>query len=239
MKFGIITDIHNNVTALRAVMKELNRAECEKIVCCGDIIGIGPYPEETVQYMMRIPDLIAVRGNHETYLLEGMPDKYPNGENMSFGEIEHHKWEHQQLSSESIAFLSGLPYQINTIFDGLSVSVLHSCMDRAGHFSGSVRDPSESDLRNMFADIESQIVLYGHDHSRKICIGDKCYINVGSLGCPSQERNIARAGIASIEDGRISVDAIDVVYDVNEIICQIDKLKYPDAENIKKYFFGL
>ena len=73
MRFGIITDIHNNLTALSAVMKKLNQMECDKIVCCGDIIGIGPYPEETVQYVMRIPNLIAVCGNHEKYLLEGMP----------------------------------------------------------------------------------------------------------------------------------------------------------------------
>lgn len=72
MKLGIITDIHNNLTALDAVVKRLQEIKCDKIICCGDIIGIGPYPEETVQYMMQIPDLIAVRGNHEKYLLEGM-----------------------------------------------------------------------------------------------------------------------------------------------------------------------
>ena len=38
---------------------------CDRIICCGDIIGIGPNPEETVREMIRIPGLIAVRGNHE------------------------------------------------------------------------------------------------------------------------------------------------------------------------------
>lgn len=95
MKLGVITDIHNNLTALKYVMAELNQMKCDKIICCGDIIGIGPYPEETVQYMMQIPNLIAVCGNHEKYLLEGMPNEYPNEEQMGFEEMKHHKWEHR------------------------------------------------------------------------------------------------------------------------------------------------
>ena len=94
MKYGIITDIHNNVTALRAVLKQLDKRSCDKIICCGDIIGIGPNPEETVQEMIHIPELIAVRGNHEGYLLDGMPTVFPNEENMSYGEMEQHRWEH-------------------------------------------------------------------------------------------------------------------------------------------------
>ena len=68
MKIGILADIHNNVVALDAVLQEFERQGCEKVVCAGDIIEIGPYPEETVQKMMSIPNLIAVRGNHEKYL---------------------------------------------------------------------------------------------------------------------------------------------------------------------------
>lgn len=46
MKIGILTDIHNNAVALKAMLEELKRRGCEKYICCGDIIGIGPYPEE-------------------------------------------------------------------------------------------------------------------------------------------------------------------------------------------------
>ena len=134
MKYGIITDIHNNVTALRAVLKQLDQMNCDRIICCGDMIGIGPNPEETVQEMIRIPGLIAVRGNHENYLLEGMSAECPNEENMSYGEMEHHRWEHRLLSGESVAFLRSLPKRIDFMSDGLSISVMHSCMDENGHY---------------------------------------------------------------------------------------------------------
>lgn len=104
MKLGIITDIHNNLIALKAVLERFRQMQCDKIICCGDIIGIGPYPEETVQFIMQIPNLIAVQGNHERYLLEGMPKIYPNKEHMRYEEMKHHKWEHNLLSKKSLHF---------------------------------------------------------------------------------------------------------------------------------------
>ena len=238
MKYGIITDIHNNVIALCAVLKQLDQLGCDKIICCGDIIGIGPSPEETVREMMHISGLISVRGNHEQYLLEGMPTEYPNEEHMSYGEMEHHKWEHRLLSVESVAFLQSLPYRIDFACEGSTISVLHSCMDQEGHFSGSKRNPDSTDLMNMFAGVDSDIILYGHDHARSICKSDKLYINVGSLGCPARDRNIARAGVLRIEKGNVTIEPVDVSYDADKVVCQIEAIHYPDAENIIRYFYG-
>lgn len=114
MKLGIITDIHNNAAALEKVLDYLNNECCDRIICCGDIIGIGPYPEKTVQMMMKIPNLVAVRGNHEGYLLGGLPENYTEdlkSKLMERSEFEYHKWEHSQLSEQSVDFLRGLPYQ--------------------------------------------------------------------------------------------------------------------------------
>ena len=239
MKLGIITDIHNNLTALKAVVEKLNQMGCDEIICCGDIIGIGPYPEETVQYIMQIPNLIAVRGNHEKYLLEGMPGEYPNEENMGFEEMKHHKWEHSLLSAESIAFLESLPYETDIACEGFNVSITHTCMDSDGHYINYKINPSADDLDKMFADIKSDIVLYGHDHCRNICKGDKLYINVGSLGCPAWDKNIARGGILKIENGSVEIQPIDVEYNVGGVINSINEMNYPDADNIKKYFYGI
>lgn len=56
MKIGIITDVHSNIIALNAVLNEFEKIEVDKIICCGDIIGIGPNPEETVQKLMKSDD---------------------------------------------------------------------------------------------------------------------------------------------------------------------------------------
>ena len=69
--------------------------------------------------------------------------------------------------------------------------------------------------------------------------GDKLYINVGSLGCPGVDKNITRAGIVNIDNSNIDVEIIDVKYHADEVIRAIDEINYPDAENIKRFFYGI
>lgn len=240
MKIGIITDVHNNLTALNAVMARLDELNCDKIICCGDIIGIGPYPEETVQYMIKIPNLIAVKGNHDRYLTDGMPTEFPNDEHMEQGEFNHHKWEHSRLSAESVDFLRNLPYRVDLTLENHTISVMHYCMDGNDRYVNYTPTPSEKQLSEMFADVDSEIILFGHAHNRTICNSDgKWYVNVGSLGCPAIDKNIARAGILTVTQDEVSIQPIDVEYDVGNVVAEINRLNYPDAENIKKFFYGL
>ena len=103
MKIGVMTDIHNNIEALNAVLDKFFSLGIRKIICSGDIIGIGPKPEETVKKIMSFQDTIeCVRGNHDNYLINGGPNTVPNSEMMEYGEIEYHKWEHEKLSTDSI-----------------------------------------------------------------------------------------------------------------------------------------
>lgn len=69
MKIGIITDVHNNIIALNAILQLFQEKKCDEILCCGDIIGIGPFPEETVQRIKSLANIKCVLGNHEKYLI--------------------------------------------------------------------------------------------------------------------------------------------------------------------------
>ena len=233
MRFGIINDIHSNVVALKAVLDRLNLMGCDRIICCGDIIGIGPWPEETVRCMMRIPDLIAVRGNHDKYLFDGMT------EDMDFSEMEHHRWQHRNLSETSVSFLGNLPYRTYFDCEGLGISVMHWPLDIKGNFIRHTRCHSEKDLEDLFAGVDSDIILFAHDHRRIICQGKRVYVDVGSLGCPETDGNIARAGVLTIESGKVGIEPVDVVYDAASVVGTIDRLGYPDADFIKSYFFGI
>lgn len=59
------------------------------------------------------------------------------------------------------------------------------------------------------------------------------------LSCPAQDKNIARAGVLELEKGNAEIQSMDVEYDVDDVIDLIDKINYPDSENIKKYFYGI
>ncbi|MBQ1371742.1 MAG: metallophosphoesterase family protein [Oscillospiraceae bacterium] len=237
MKLGIITDIHNNLPALKTVLNRLRQLDCEWILCCGDIIGIGPQPEQTVQTLLQLPNLIAVRGNHERYLLEGLPDTFPNAEQMDEAEAAHHRWEHSLLSPESRDFLRQLPYRRDLELAGYRISLLHYGMDRDARFLNIGRNPSAEDYQRLFSNVDSDLIFFGHQHTRSIHRADKYYVNVGSLGCPGREKHIARAGVVSLRPGRVEITSLDLEYDAGAVVREIDRLHYPAAEEIKHIFY--
>lgn len=68
MRIGILADIHGNLEALQAVLKQLKQEEVEKYIQCGDIIGYGPDAEACVRRVARLPLLASVMGNHDAIL---------------------------------------------------------------------------------------------------------------------------------------------------------------------------
>lgn len=238
MKIGVITDIHNNLPALNAVLACMG--DCDAILCCGDVIGIGPHPDEVVQRLMQLPHLTAVRGNHDRYLLEGMPSSVPNDEGMGEGEMGMHRWEHARLSDSSAAFLRTLPLRADLELGGLRISIMHYCMDEADRYVSFTPAPSPDDLLRMFAGEAANVILYGHDHAPCVQrVGGRLFVNAGSLGCPARDINIARAGILAIDSGKADFTPLRVEYDAAQVVADIDRHAYPDYQPVKQFFYGV
>ena len=71
MKIGIISDIHSNIEALEQVIKFMEKENVDKIICLGDIIGIGPKSKETLQLILN-SNIDIVLGNHDLYYTKGL-----------------------------------------------------------------------------------------------------------------------------------------------------------------------
>lgn len=75
-------------------------------------------------------------------------------------------------------------------------------------------------------------------YKKSILKGIKYYINVGSLGCPMKDKNIARAGILTINEDVVFTD-IAIEYDVERVLDDIEKFGYPAKDEIKRIFYGV
>lgn len=237
MKIGVITDIHNNALALDAMLSEFKKNGCNEILCCGDIIGIGPYPEETVQRVMSLTNIKCVLGNHDKYLIEGLIPPYPDGMNES--EAKHHLWEHRMLSDSSKKFIHQLPYKLELVREGLKILMLHYSENEYYHVN-YIPNPSLNDCNKMFAKYDADIIVYGHSHKSSFVQGnEKIYIDCGSLGCPHRFVGEAKGGIITIVDGKAEFEMVIAYYDINQVIRKIDSIKYSDFELIKHIFYGV
>lgn len=234
MNIGIISDIHSNLAALDAAICELTSRGCERIICAGDIIGIGPEPDKTVGRLRQISNLVAVVGNHDKYFTRGLPSGFPNPERMERDEYEQHIWQQSQLSAESAEFLRSLPEAVWTKIDGVRIYIAHYAKSD-GYLPVH---PADGEWLSEVFPADADVVVYGHDHRRSIVRHNRrLYVNPGALGCPSDGSDIARAAILTIGDG-ISVESIDAHYDVESVKAEISRLNYPASGDILRIFYG-
>lgn len=232
MKIGVITDIHSNIEALTAVFNELDKKKVDKIICLGDIIGIGPHPYECVDFLMQRKDMMLswILGNHENYLIVGIPKTHhsiPNGNPTKQIEYDCYSWNHGKLNKEQIDFLTKRPKEDTLIIDGVKIVIEHYPYKEDYSFNTYIENPSFDEIKSLFRCKDGNIYLYGHTHVK--CISEKdniLYINPGSVGCPLNTSK-ALYGIIDIENGKYSYQSFEAIYDVKHVISDIEALNYP------------
>ena len=54
MRYGVVSDVHGNLLALRATVAMLRAAGVDGWLCAGDIVGYGPEPEGCVELLHKL-----------------------------------------------------------------------------------------------------------------------------------------------------------------------------------------
>ena len=68
MKIALISDIHGNLPALQAVLAEIDQADVDHIMNCGDTLG-GPLESARTADLLTERQIPMIAGNHERQLL--------------------------------------------------------------------------------------------------------------------------------------------------------------------------
>lgn len=70
MRIALISDIHGNYPALKTVLDQIRRLDCQLIISLGDIAGYYCMLNECIE-LCRANNVINIVGNHDHYLLSG------------------------------------------------------------------------------------------------------------------------------------------------------------------------
>lgn len=232
MRLGIISDVHSNIEALTKVFEEFEKRNVEKVICIGDTIGIGPYPEKCMDFLMQRKDMFIsyVRGNHENYLLKGIPERNHFDEGakpLTEEEKGNHRWNHSRLTDEQVEFIRNIPNRDVVEVEGKKIVIEHYPMDENGKFKTFHKVPTAEQLEESYDVKDGDIYLFGHTHVR--CYyneENKHFINPGSLGCPINVGG-ACCGILDIDENNINYEQLVVAYDIEKVKQEIRDLGYP------------
>lgn len=232
-KIAIISDIHGNLQALEAIIKDIRDKNIKNIICLGDTIAIGPNPRECIEMILK-ENIKIVLGNHEEYFIKGTD----NFKEIGIGERKHHEWVKYSLNEELKDKLEELPYVIKENVQGINFAFMHYAR-KNDRFIYINEDRTVQRLNEMFSNIDADVIFYGHEHDLKQqkLLGKSIYICVGSSGCTEDEYTYYT--LLDIENGQYNIEKVDLKYDREKFIDTFENLDYPDKDFISKIFFGL
>ena len=164
-RLAIVTDVHGDVHALTDALAQIDRLACDQIVCCGDVVDYGLFPDETIELLAhrKIP---TVRGNHDRWALEG-------------SSATGGGWD---LSKASRRFLASLPTEWRLEHASVRVAVHHASPgnDMRGIYADEI-EVAEAEAH--LAAAEADVLIVGHTHQAfELVVGEgKRILNPAAL----------------------------------------------------------
>jgi len=243
--FAVISDVHGNLEALRAVLTVIDGLGIEDVYSLGDVVGYGPDPAACMELCLdRCCVLLA--GNHEEAVL------HPERSRMNGPAREALQRTWDQLQSQGlVAQLQGWP----TYHQVGSQLMVHASVEGGAHGYLTERDRSGMSTFDRVAGfIEENFVGYricyvGHNHTPFLATtagfihpheermaffagSERFYVSVGSVGQPRD--GDARACFVTYSGDEVRF--VRVAYEWAATAAKIRRLGLPEvlAERLAK-----
>jgi putative phosphoesterase len=181
MRIAIIADIHGNLTALEAVLTDIEAAEVDRVVCLGDVAETGPQPREVVE-RLRVLGCPVVMGNADADLLRPIHPVPADEDGRRFAEID--AWCAAQLTAQDLAFVGTFqPTVTLPLSDDASLLCFHG--SPRSNTEIIVATTFEDTLAPLLAGYDAAVYAGGHTHAPFIRRHKGAMLlNPGSVGLP-------------------------------------------------------
>ncbi len=234
-KIAVMTDVHANLPALQAALSAIKLEGYDLLVHTGDAIAIGPYPAETLDLLLSIPDIMLVMGNHDAWFADGLPEPRPDW--MSEREYAHQQWTNAAIDPHVRAAVGQWPYLIEQEIEGVRLTFLHySLAASGGGFAPIIQHANTEELDGLFASYDSHLIFYGHHHPFSDLQGRARYINPGSLGCYTKAE--ARYTLVTLQNGRWNIEHRSAPYDDTALFEAFQTHNVPEREFLCRTFLN-
>jgi len=218
VKIAIVSDVHGNLTALDAVIADLERERPDLVVHGGDLALNGAQPAQVVD---RIRELgwPGVLGNTDkaVWELESVPGR---AYELFAGLVPATR---ALLGEERLSWLQTLPDEWRHDADG--IAVVHAA---PGDLWKNVRaDSPDRELENVFGVLGAPLAVYCHIHRPFVtAMPGLTVANCGSVGLPFDGDR--RSSYLVVEDGQPNIRRVE--YDLEREASVLEASRYPLKE---------
>ncbi len=178
MRYAIISDVHANEAALRAVLTDAADEKAEKIICLGDVLGYGPEPVAALELVYRRAH-VCLAGNHD----DAVAGRFPVEDFTDFAAeaVQRHR---AAITNEAVDWLNHLPYTCE--FEGFACA--HGDFSDPKNFNYILE---AQDALPSWETRTEQLLFVGHSHQ-------PCIFVLGASGTPHR----IDAADFTLEDGK-------------------------------------
>lgn len=247
MKYALISDIHGNYPALKAVVEDARAQNADHFLFLGDYVEDLPYPNECVDFIRSLSNATIIRGNKEDYLYNLSKENRQDWIHEQYAPLY---WNVKELTEENLSYLINLPAKAQISDDsGYSILLNHSCPSLFGYnpridaFHSSTY-PTHDDGKPLshqehlkFSRKELQrfpmiskelfkkqntINVFGHNHMQwHMQQKNSLLVNPGSCGVPCDHNPKASYTILVVSRNGVEVLERRVLYDINRTIQEL------------------
>jgi predicted phosphodiesterase len=148
---AVISDVHANLPALRAVCGELDRRGIVAVLCLGDVVGYGPHPAECLREL-RARGIPCLRGNHDDAAASGRLDA-----DLSPAAAAGIRFARARLSRGELRHLAGLPWR----WEAGGATFVHASLPQPEEFRYLM---GAGAARRHLAAQRAAVSFFGHTH---------------------------------------------------------------------------
>jgi predicted phosphodiesterase len=237
VRYALISDIHGNEPALRAVLADIaSRRDAGATYHLGDLVGYAPWPDQVVAILWR-EAIAGVAGNYDSTVANDYKHCGCRYEDPRQEELSHlsYAWTRAHVSAETRLRLGGLPFRIDLRplgghVAGPSVILLHG--NQTLNTVYVTDDRSDEFLHRMGQGAGAKpgdTVCFGHTHIPWHRVVDGVhFLNTGSVGRPKDGDWRAGYALLSVDEGSVGVEFVRVEYDVEATARAILASELPD-----------
>ena len=228
MPLAIVSDIHGNLTALKAVVADIERRDVDRVLQGGDLAFAGCRPAEVID-LVRDLGWNGILGNTDEVLWRPEERAVQERNAPKLRDLLRVLFEdyapatRELIGDERMDWLRRLPAEHR---EG-GLLLLHA--SPGDLWRAPMPDAEDSELASTYDACEAETVVYGHIHRPYVRrVGALTVANSGSVGSPFD--GDPRASYLLV-DGT-NVEVVRVEYDIEREISLLHRSGYPDADRI-------
>jgi predicted phosphodiesterase len=237
MRYAVISDVHANLPALRAVLDDIATAQrVDATYHLGDLVGYAPWPNEVIA-AVRTGGIVGVAGNYDSTVATGYKHCGCRSESAYQEELAHQsfEWTIAHTSEASKRYLRGLPFRIDIRpfgghQAGPTIRLLHG--NQILNTVYVTEDRSDEFLAKMAESTGARagdVVCFGHTHKAwHRTVGGVHFVNTGSVGRPKDGDPRAAYVVLIVNESGVAVELIRVAYDVEKAAEEILASELPN-----------